>query len=158
MEKILKLIACITLCEGVGIVSSIFTLNSIPTWYVYLNKPAFSPPNWVFGPVWTVMYILMGIAFYQVWTLRTKKKTLQRSSLQLFIIQLAVNFLWTFIFFGLRSPVGGLIDIIILWIFILLTLTRFYKLSKIAGYLMAPYLLWVSFATILNFSVAFLNK
>lgn len=158
MEKILKLIACIALCEGVGIVSSIFTLNAIPTWYVYLNKPAFSPPNWIFGPVWTVMYILMGIALYQVWTLRTKKKTLQRSSLQLFIIQLAVNFLWTFIFFGLRSPVGGLIDIIILWIFILLTLTRFYKLSKIAGYLMAPYLLWVSFATILNFSVAFLNK
>lgn len=156
MNNVLKLIACIVLCEAVGIISGIFTVEAIPTWYATLVKPPFSPPNWVFGPVWTTLYALMGISLYLAWQSKGKVKQKQEAY-RIFFIQLFLNFVWSLLFFGLRSPVLGFIDIIILLAAILITIKKFYPLSKWAAYLLIPYLLWVTFATILNFSIVLLN-
>lgn len=147
--KIPQLILSIGICLGVGIVGSVFTTSSIPTWYATLNKPSFSPPNWVFGPVWTILYILMGISLYLVWQ---KKKVPA-----IFWIQLILNAAWSVIFFGLKNPALALVDVVALWIGIFLTIKSFYPISKLAAYLLAPYLLWVIFASILNLSIALLN-
>lgn len=150
-----KLALSIGLCLGAGVLGSIFTISSIPTWYATLNKPPFSPPNWVFGPVWTTLYILMGISLYLVWVSKSKVKS---SALNIFWIQLALNTLWSIIFFGLKNPSLAFVDIIALWIVIFLTIKSFYKINKLAGNLLVPYLLWVTFATILNLSVVILNN
>lgn len=144
-----KLLLSIGLCLGVGIVGSFFTISAIPTWYAGLNKPVFSPPNWVFGPVWTILYILMGISLYLVW----QKKKIP----PVFWVQLILNALWSTIFFGLKNPGLALVDIIALWIAIILTIKSFYKINKFAGKLLIPYFLWVSFATILNLFTVPLN-
>jgi translocator protein len=141
-----KLLAWVLICEIVGGVSSIFTVSAIPTWYAFLNKPFFNPPSWIFAPVWTSLYLLMGIAAY-----------LYQKSSRLFTIQLALNFLWTYIFFDLKNPLFAFIEIIFLWIFILLTIKEFWKKSQTASLLLIPYLLWVSFASILNLSIIVLN-
>ncbi len=145
----------IGLCLGTGLLGSFFTFSAIPEWYQTLNKPFFSPPNWLFGPVWTVLYIFMGISLYLIWDSKGKGKS---KALKIFWIQLFLNAIWSIIFFGMRNPGLALIDIVALWIAIILTIKSFYKISKPAAYLLIPYLLWVSFAAILNYSIWILNK
>lgn len=156
MKNLFKLIASIAVCELVGILSTPFTLAAIPTWYATLVKPPFSPPNWIFGPVWTLLYLMMGISFYLLWQLGWKKKKVKVAGYY-FGAQLALNFLWSVSFFGLHSPLLGLVNIIALWILIILTMKHFYPLSKPAFYLLVPYVLWVSFATLLNGAIVVLN-
>ena len=144
-----KLFLSIGICLGAGVVGSFFTVSSIPTWYAILNKPFFSPPNWVFGPVWTILYILMGISLYLIWQ--------KREIPAIFWVQLILNTAWSIIFFGMRNPTLAFIDILILWVSILLTIKVFSKINKLAGRLLIPYLVWVSFATILNLGILILN-
>jgi len=157
VNKIIKFIISVAVCELVGLISTPFTISAIQTWYQYLNKPSFSPPNWVFGPVWTILYFLMGISAYLIWIKGLKNKKV-KPALKIFIVQLIFNFLWSIFFFGMHNPILSLIDIILLWITILLTIIKFYELSKPAAYLLIPYILWVSFATLLNFAIVILNK
>jgi benzodiazapine receptor len=161
MEKtnfmdILKLVASIIICQFAGFIGSIFTRASIPTWYAGLTKPSFNPPNWVFAPVWTLLFLLMGISAYLVWQQGLENKDV-RVSLLIFGIQLVLNVLWTFLFFGQRSPLYAFVEIIILWIAIALTIFFFLQISRTAGLLLLPYLLWVTFAAVLNFSILKLN-
>lgn len=144
-------------CELVGLLGTPFTLTAVNGWYATLVKPSFSPPNWIFGPVWTLLYLCMGIAAYLVWR-RGLKKQAVKTALVWFSVQLAFNFLWSLIFFGLQQPLLALVDIIALWIAILITMIKFYPLSKPAAYLLVPYLLWVSFASLLNLSIVILNS
>lgn len=136
-----------------GFIGSYFTFPSIGTWYVALNKPLFNPPNFIFGPVWTLLYILMGISLYLVLTKKGKKE----KALKLFAFQLILNVLWSLIFFGLHSPTLALFEIVILWIAIFATIKAFLPISKNAAYLLYPYIVWVSFAMILNLSIVLLN-
>lgn len=156
MNKLLKFLITTIGCGLVGIAATPFTVSSIPTWYQTLQKPPFSPPNWIFGLVWIILYFLMGISAYLVWIKGLEKKAVEMA-LAFFIAQLIFNFLWSILFFGLHSPVLALIDILILWALILIIINKFYKISKTASYLLIPYLLWVSFATLLNFSIVLLN-
>lgn len=149
----LVLIGFILLAEGAGIVGSFFTTPNIPTWYATLTKPPIAPPNWVFGPVWTTLFLLMGIAAYFVW--RTGVRS--RSALQIFGIQLALNVLWSLIFFGLQNPGAAFIEIILLWLAIVWTIYAFSRHSKLAAWLLAPYIAWVSFASVLNYFIWVLN-
>lgn len=148
-----KLLLSIVMCEGAGLAGSIFTFAAIPTWYVTLNKPAFSPPNFIFGPVWTTLYALMGISLYLIWTSGKKIK----GALLLFGIHLFFNITWSIVFFGLKSPLLGLINIVVLWILILVVIYKFWKINQWAGILLLPYLAWVNFATFLNYNIWVLN-
>lgn len=152
--KIPQLLLSIGLCLGAGVLGSVFTTSAIPAWYATLNKPVFSPPNWIFGPVWTTLYILMGISLYLVWTSKGK---LKHNAINLFFIQLGLNVLWSILFFGLKNPALALAEIIALWVTIFLTIKYFYPVSRLAAYLLIPYLLWVSFASILNLAIVLLN-
>ncbi len=156
VKKLSKFLIAVVGCELVGITATPFTLSAIPTWYQTLQRPPFSPPDWIFGPVWTILYFLMGVAAYLVWIKGLEKKAVKKA-LSFFIAQLVFNFLWSILFFGLHSKVLGLIDILILWSLILITIIRFHKISKTASYLLVPYILWVTFATILNLSIVLLN-
>jgi translocator protein len=153
--KILPLIVSILLPLVIGGLSGIVTSANIPTWYASINKPWFNPPNWIFGPVWTTLYILMGIASYIIYTSEISYHRMR--SLLFYTIQLCLNFAWSFIFFGLKNPGIALIEIIFMWIFIYLTILQFGKISSIASWLMVPYITWVSFASILNFYIYILN-
>lgn len=152
-----KLIFSLVLCQLVGIIGGLFTAASVRTWYLTLNKPSFNPPNWIFGPMWITLYLLMSIALYLVWTTDSPGKAKQIAMI-FFFIQLAINMAWSFFFFYLKSPGLGLIDIIALLVFILLTIWKFFPVNRTAGYLMLPYLLWVGFAAILNYSIWTLNN
>jgi tryptophan-rich sensory protein len=152
--KILKLIASILVCQLAGIVGSLATFPEITGWYVFLIKPFFAPPNWLFGPVWITLYLLMGIALWLVWEKGLKKA---KKAMQLFAAQLALNSLWSIVFFGFHSPLGGFIVIVLLWYLIFLCMMRFSKISKKAGWLLVPYLAWVSLASLLNFAILLLN-
>lgn len=155
-----KLVVSILGCQLVGIAGTPFTLSSIPDWYMGLTKPWFAPPNWLFGPAWTLLYFLMGVAVYLIWTQKpAKKAALNRVKLALkwFLIQLILNGIWSPIFFGLRSPELGLLIIVVMWLAIAATIKQFFGVSRTAGYLLLPYLAWVSFATVLNFSIVVLN-
>jgi len=152
-----KLIVSLAACQAAGIVGGLFTASSIGSWYAGLNKPSFNPPNWVFGPVWITLYVLMGIALYLIWTGDFPGKTKQ-TAMVLFVIQLVLNMLWTFFFFYLQKPFLGLIEIIVLLVFIVLTMWKFYSLRPAAAYLMVPYFLWVGFAAVLTFSLWDLNR
>jgi translocator protein len=156
MKNITKLLATIVGCELVGVLGTPFTIAAIPTWYAGLYKPIFAPPNWLFGPIWTLLYCLMGISIYLIWQLGLKRKVVN-IAVRWFFIQLGLNFIWTPIFFGLRAPLGGLVIIIAMWGAIALTIQKFYALSRTAGYLLVPYLLWVSLATLLNLAIVILN-
>ncbi len=156
MKNLPKLIASIALCEVIGILSTPFTIAAISGWYAHLIKPSFSPPNWIFGPVWTLLYMMMGISLFLIWELGLKKKKV-KTAVYYFGAQLVLNFFWSIAFFGLRSPLLGLITIVTLLALILLTMKHFYTLSKPAFYLLVPYLLWVSFATLLNVAIVILN-
>lgn len=152
-----KFIISVLICEGVGSLGAIFTTNSIPTWYATLQKPFFNPPNWLFAPAWTILFFLMGVALYYVWINYAKKKDTAKIAIKFFAIQFILNVLWSVFFFGFRSPGLGLAEILVLWIFILITLVKFYHIDKQAGYYLIPYLAWVTFAAALNFSVWYLN-
>ncbi|MCW4033300.1 MAG: tryptophan-rich sensory protein [Candidatus Bathyarchaeota archaeon] len=155
--EFIKLIISIVICNSAGFIGSIITTSAIPTWYTSLEKPSFNPPNWVFGPVWTTLYTLMGISAYLV--LRQGIHNSQvKTALIIFGVQLFLNAIWSPIFFGLRALFAALVVIVILWIAILLTIFAFYRISTIAAVLLIPYILWVSFATILNYSLWVLNS
>jgi tryptophan-rich sensory protein len=156
MRKPIRLIVAVLLPVLVGAVSGLFTASSVKTWFVTLNKPSFNPPSYVFAPVWTTLYIMMGIAFYLVWVSVTDKAQ-QRKAMTVYFIQLFLNFCWSFIFFYKQRPDLALIDIVFLWISIVATLVLFYRISKPAGWLLVPYLLWVSFASALNYAIWQLN-
>lgn len=148
------LVSSIIICELAGIIGSIFTSSSIPTWYALLSKPSFSPPNWVFAPVWTILYALIGISAYLIYASKSRHKN---RALFVFGAQLVLNALWSIVFFGSRSISGGLYIIIAMWLLIMATILMFYKIDKRAAYLLVPYLLWVSVASILNYYILILN-
>lgn len=156
-----KLIAAIGISQCAGVVGSLFTASSIPGWYATIEKPVLNPPSWVFGPVWITLYTLMGIAAFLVWssyaTAPADKKQGIKIALGVFCIQLFLNAIWSIIFFGLNNPGWALVDIILLWCVIVWTMIVFYKISKPAMYLLIPYILWVSFATYLNYAIWILN-
>jgi tryptophan-rich sensory protein len=154
--NIIKLAVSILICLSAGFVGSIFTTPSIPGWYASLQKPSFSPPNWLFAPVWTILYALMGISLYIIWS-RGLQNNKVKNAVFAFGIQLLLNTLWSILFFGLKSPFLAFLEIIILWFAILITIIKFYKISKKAGLLLLPYIFWVSFALILNFFIVKLN-
>jgi translocator protein len=156
VRDVAKLVACIILCQLAGVIGSVFTISSIPKWYAGLNKPFFSPPNWVFGPVWISLYILMGVSLYLVWRKGLKEKGVKDAILT-FLAQLILNALWSVAFFGLKSPLAGLIVITLLWLAIVLSIIRFRRISKPAAILLIPYILWVSFAAVLNLTIFAIN-
>ncbi len=156
INNILKLVTSIFICLFAGFIGSIFTSPSIPTWYATLTKPSFNPPSWIFAPVWTTLFVLIGISLYMVWNKGLQDKKV-KISLFIFSVQLVLNVLWSFLFFGLHSPFYAFLEIIILWAAIVLTIVNFFKVSRTAGLLLLPYIFWVSFAAILNFSIWRLN-
>ncbi|MEO0092508.1 MAG: TspO/MBR family protein [candidate division WOR-3 bacterium] len=156
MKDIIKLLISIIVCQAAGFIGSIFTTPNIPTWYATLRKPSFTPPNWLFAPVWTILFLLMGISAYLVWRYGLSNSQV-RIALLIFIVQLVVNILWSLVFFGLKAPLAGFFVIIALWLLILLTIIHFSNISITAGILLIPYILWVSFASVLNFMLWRLN-
>jgi len=156
INNTLKLIIAIAVSELAGIIGSVFTMPSIASWYAGIVKPAFNPPAWVFGPVWTTLFALMGIAAFLVWKKGLERKDV-KIALAIFIGQLVLNTLWSIIFFGLHSPGVAFIEIIFLWIAISATIIAFAKISKLAAWLLVPYILWVSFAAYLNCAIWMLN-
>jgi len=177
--KIYKLLISIIICEMAGVVGSFFTTTEINGWYKSLNKPSFNPPGWIFGPVWTTLFVLMGISLYLIWENKWEpknkinfknKKSWNKTSQKLlsgswqkaniiiiFATQLILNVLWSVIFFGMHSPEVAFFELIMLWFAILFTIINFYRISKIAALLLTPYILWVSFAGVLNYFVWILN-
>ena len=155
--NILKAIASILLCQAAGFVGSFFTAPAIPGWYAGLDKPSFNPPNAVFAPVWTILYLLMGIALFLVWRGGSGDERIRRG-MAIFGVQLALNVGWSIAFFGFRSPLAGLVVIAVLWAAILLTMLDFFRISRIAGILLVPYIAWVSYAAVLNLSLYRLNR
>jgi benzodiazapine receptor len=156
LENALKLVFCLFACFVAGSIGSIFTMPAIPTWYASLSKPFFNPPNFIFGPAWTTLYILMAVSAFLVWQKGLSDEKV-KDALAWFAVQLALNSFWSIAFFGLRSPIAGLVVIILLWSAILMTILRSSKISELAAWLMVPYILWVSFAAVLNLSILILN-
>lgn len=150
-----KLIASLALPLALGSIAGFFTSSSVNSWYLTLNQPSFNPPSWVFGPVWTALYLLMGYSFFLIWTLKPSRQ--RRKAIVLYLVQLTFNFVWSIIFFHYKSIGIALADIIVLWILILLTINAFYKLKTTAAFINIPYLLWVTFAAVLNLAYWFLN-
>lgn len=156
LKEVLKLIVSIVavfIAAGIG---NFFTISEITTWYTTLAKPTWTPPNWVFGPVWTTLFLLMGIALYLVWSKGLERKDV-KIAIGIFFVQLILNTMWSIIFFGMHSLFGGLVTIIILWIAILINIVLFYRISKPAGLLLVPYIVWVTIASYLTYSVYLLN-
>ncbi len=158
MNKYFKILIMVATCLAVGYLSSYATRSGNEEWFPTLVKPSFNPPAWVFSPVWSTLYIMMGIAAGLVWDQIDAKRELVRKALLFFAVQLALNGLWSILFFGLRNPLLALIEIIILWLMIYETYVQFGKINRVSGYLFIPYLLWVSFATVLNASIWWLNR
>ena len=156
MNDVTKLAFSIALCLSIGFVGSVFTTPAIPTWYSSLNKPFFSPPDWIFSPVWTILFILMGISFYILWDAGFKT-TQAKIARTFFMLQLGFNASWSMIFFGLKSPLFAFMEIVLLWIAIWFTIVTFRNISKTSAYPLIPYLVWVSFAAVLNFSIYVMN-
>lgn len=148
-------IISIVIAELVGGVGSFFTVDSVRTWLPTLVQPSWMPPNWLFGPVWTILYALMGLAVAWIWRKRKNKKA--RLALGIYEVQLFFNLIWSIIFFGSHSPFWALMDVIVLWGLIILMMLKFYALDKKAGWILLPYLAWVTFATVLNFAIWRLN-
>lgn len=178
-NNLVKLLISIIVCELAGAVGSIFTTPSINSWYISLVKPPFNPPNWIFAPVWTILFVLMGISLYLVWYNNfTVKNQIGNSKIKawnslsqkfftgplqkaniiiIFGVQLFLNVLWSIIFFGMHSPGLAFFEMIMLWVAIVYTIINFYRVSKASAYLLIPYILWVSFALVLNLSIFILN-
>ena len=177
-NNLIKLLASIIICELAGVVGSISMSDAINTWYRKLNKPGFSPPDWIFGPVWTILFVLMGVSLYLVWSKKweVKNKPGQNKKawkgltqkfysgqwkkaniILIFVLQLALNVLWSIVFFGFHSPAVAFFELLMLWFAIIFTMVNFGRISMNAALLLAPYLFWVSFALILNYSIFVLN-
>ena len=158
MSKYLRIIYCVAICLVVGYLSSITTQSSINTWYPTLIKPVFNPPNWLFAPVWTLLFIMMGIAAGMIWNHLENQRELVKKALLFFTVQLLLNALWSYLFFGLNNVLLALIEVILLWLVIYETFHIFRKIDKKAAYLFIPYLIWVAFAAVLNGSIYYLNR
>jgi len=178
-NNILKIVVSIIICELAGIIGAFFTTPAIGAWYGGLNKPSFSPPNWIFGPVWTALFVLMGISLYLVWSKKWRVKNELRfkdrkpanklsqkflsgswqkaNIILIFVLQLVLNVLWSIIFFGFHFPGLAFFELLMLWFAIVFTIVNFYRVSKSAAWLLLPYVLWVSFAGILNYFLWILN-
>lgn len=154
--NVIKLLGCIALCELAGIIGSVFTFQSVATWFPTLQKPFFSPPNWIFGPVWTTLYLLMGVALYLIWT-SAKNNKFRMKAFVAFGIQLILNTFWSIIFFGLHSTFYAVLELVLLCVMIVVTIQYFWKIKPLAAKLLLPYLAWCSFALILNFAIWQLN-
>lgn len=154
LNNTLKLIVAIVVSELAGIAGSFFTVSAIPTWYATLNKPVLNPPAWLFGPVWIMLYALMGISLWLIWKSNSKEK---KKAIWLFAIQLLLNAIWSPVFFGAHSIGSALAIIVLLWAAIVLTINIFRKVSRTAGWLLVPYIVWVSFALYLNLAYWLLN-
>lgn len=152
----LKLVASILICQAAGLIGSVFTTPAISGWYVRLKKPRLTPPNWVFAPVWTTLFVLMGISLWLVWK-KSKKNSKAKTALRWFFVQLGLNTAWSILFFGLKNPVLGLVDILILDLVLIVVIVKFWRVSKIASTLLWPYLAWLGLATWLNLQVVILN-
>ena len=174
VNNFFKLVIAIGISEMAGIIGSVFTptpkglvwgftISAIPTWYAGLVKPALNPPAWVFGPAWTTLYALMGISLFLIWKQHSnilenvRMLRMWKIGIAAFFVQLSLNAIWSIIFFGLHSPGWALVDIVLLWLAIVWTMVVFYKISKPAAYLLLPYILWVSFASYLNYAIWVLN-
>lgn len=156
MKNWMKLLISLIIPQVVAGVAAVFTKAETSGWFLTIQKPEWNPPNWLFAPVWTVLYIMMGVSLYLVWS--AKKSTSQKgTAITFWAIQLLLNFLWSFIFFNQHLLFGGLIDIILLWIFIIITIFSFAKISKTAAWLLVPYISWVTFAALLNFEIWKIN-
>lgn len=152
----ISLIACVGGILLIGTISGLANAGSINGWFSTLNKPSFNPPNYLFGPVWTTLYILMGISLYLI--LQSPKTDSRNTALIIFAFQMALNFSWSFLFFYFKWPGIAFIEIIVMWVAIIIMILTFYRISNTAAYLQLPYLLWVSFASILNGTIWYLNK
>ncbi len=157
MNKITRLIISIAIPVATGSLSGFFTVTGVGSWYQTIQKPSWNPPGWVFGPVWTALYVMMGISLYLVWK-SNAGQSLKKMAFTLFAIQLTLNFFWSYIFFTLQSPGWALAEILVLWLFILLAIFAFAKISKPAAWLLVPYICWVSFASILTYTIWQLNS
>ena len=155
MKKFIKLPVSLLIPLAAGFAGSFFTRASVDTWYREITKPAFNPPDWLFAPVWTILYILMGISFFIIWSRENSRD--RKSAVSVFIFQIFLNFLWTVLFFGLRNPLAGLIEIILLQGLLAVNILKFRKISTAAAWLLLPYFLWTAFAAVLNFSIVILN-
>lgn len=149
----MRLILCIVVCLGAAGIGSLLTTPALRPWYASLSKPRWTPPNWLFGPVWTILFVAMAIAAWLVW----RKVALTAVPVQLFLLQLLLNVAWSAVFFRLRSPGPAFAEIVMLWFAILATSIEFWRVVPAAGWLLLPYLIWVSYATALNFSIWRLN-
>jgi tryptophan-rich sensory protein len=158
MNNISRILTLVGTCLVIGYFSGMVTRSAITTWYPTLTKPSFNPPNWIFAPVWTMLFVMMGVAAGLVWNRMNQEKEVVKKALIYFAIQLALNALWSYLFFGLKNPMLAGIEIVVLWLMIYETYLKFAKINTIAGYLMIPYLLWVSFASVLNGSIWWLNR
>ena len=157
MKRVAGIVVSIAVCELAGIVGSVFTMPSIPGWYAGLVKPSFNPPNWIFGPVWTLLYAMMGLAAFLVYEKGFTRPDVKKA-LAVFAAQLVLNTLWSIVFFGAHRILGAAVVIVLLGALILATMLLFYKISRAAAYLLVPYILWVGFATVLNASLYVLNR
>jgi tryptophan-rich sensory protein len=156
VTNLIRLMVSLVLPLGVGAIAGIFTAQAVPVWYASLNQPSFNPPNWVFGPVWTALYLLLGISLFIIWKAGSGKE--RNLAMGVFFLQLLLNFGWSFIFFYFKMIGLALFEIILLWIFIAIMLYRFYKIKPVAAYINIPYILWVTFATLLNAAYFLLNR
>ncbi|HEX2607508.1 MAG TPA: TspO/MBR family protein [Flavisolibacter sp.] len=156
MKNWVKLVISLALPQLVGGTAALFTVTGVGSWYRQIERPSWNPPGWVFGPVWTTLYVMMGIAFYLIWKSQAPD-ALKRRAMGLWIAQLIFNFLWSFLFFGQHLIGAAFAEIIILWLLILLTIFAFARISKTAAWLLVPYISWVSFAAILTYTILRLN-
>ncbi len=154
-SDIIKLVISILIPLALGAVAGRFTAQAVPDWYASLNRPSYNPPNWVFGPVWTILYILLGISLYLIWKQFPSKE--RNNALRIFSLQMFLNFIWSFVFFYFNQIGLALVVIIGLWLSIVFMLISFYKLKPLAAYLNIPYLIWVTFASVLNAAYFILN-
>lgn len=155
-QKFLRFLGSMSICFGAAFIGGLFTASSIADWYQYLAKPSFSPPSWVFGPVWTLLYLLMGISLYLIWEKGLKNRKVKDVFI-LFIVHIFFNVLWSVLFFGLRTPFLAFADIIVMWITLAAVIVLSSRLNKYSPLLLIPYLFWISFALLLNFSIWKLN-
>jgi translocator protein len=158
MQRITRISTMVVTCLVIGYFSGLVSEEGIKTWYPDLIKPVYNPPNWIFAPVWSLLYTMMGVAGGLVWNRMEFEKEAVRKALLFFAIQLGLNAIWSYLFFGLKNPLIALVEIILLWLMIYETYLHFKKIDKIAGYLMLPYLAWVTFAVVLNGSIWWLNQ
>ncbi|MFY8096908.1 MAG: TspO/MBR family protein [Flavobacterium sp.] len=158
MQKYLRIVYCVTICLVIGFLSGKVTQSSIATWYPTLEKPFFNPPNWLFAPVWALLYIFMGIAAGLVWNELNSKEKEVKNALKFFIIQLGLNALWSYLFFGLNNVFLAAVEVILLLLMIYETYLKFKPINKNSSYLLIPYMAWVSFASVLTWSIWWLNR